>query len=288
MTKKGFLFFLGLIISVGAYSQEVKNYIAKDSLHKDLPQKAPLQLPSEGGEGIDASLIDFKSLGSAAADAATLKPKGESVVSAPTMNSGMVGGYNGRVMNFSSIVNVAGIKAYQKWDNLSLSGDLYLSKGLYNGIGVVNGVGFNFGVDYSLTNNVSIHAIGGITSFGYLGPQPNATGAYYGGFVSLLTNNHKWGLDVGARRVYNNFSGRWETIPIAMPYYNLNGAKIGIDVGGLLYGILDGAAEKAFNKSSMKSDAMRGPAIIAPPIDVTPHFAPIETPKWVEEQYNRK
>ena len=33
-------------------------------------------------------------------------------------------------------------------------------------------------------------------------------------------------------------TGKWETIPIVAPYFNIKGVTVGLDVGGILYGIL--------------------------------------------------
>lgn len=286
--KKSIVVLLFLTISCLAYSQEVKTSVVSDSLQ--IPTTLQSHSSSLNTDEIDPSLINFSpSAYLRFPSQAAINPDATKfTIKQPYLygwDGGMMTGFSQGTSNFSSVVNVSGINVLQYWGNLSMNGSVYLSKGLYNGIGMANGFGADLGIGYRLSDNVSLHAIGGIVSFGYLGPLSNATGAYYGGYVSLLTNNHKWGLDVGVRRVYNNFSGRWETIPITMPYYNLNGAKIGIDVGGLVYGIFSGAAKSSFKKSSVNSDARRGPAIIAPPIDVTPHFDPIETPNWVEKQY---
>ena len=50
-------------------------------------------------------------------------------------------------------------------------------------------------------------------------------------------------MEMGVQRYYNPLRGGWETVPIAAPYFKFNnGAKFGIDVGGLLYEIFRDAS----------------------------------------------
>lgn len=60
----------------------------------------------------------------------------------------------------------------------------------------------------------------------------------WGGYFSLKTENNKWGIDLGARQEYIPYMRRIDTTPIVMPYYNLQGQKLGLDFGGLLKSII--------------------------------------------------
>ena len=53
-----------------------------------------------------------------------------------------------------------------------------------------------------------------------------------------ITTDKKWGVDLGGKTEPNPYTGRLETTPIVMPYYNLNGQKLGFDFGGLLKSII--------------------------------------------------
>ena len=60
-----------------------------------------------------------------------------------------------------------------------------------------------------------------------------------------------FGMEMGVQRHYNPLRGGWETIPIAVPYFKFNnGAKFGLDVGGLLYEI--------FRDNSFKREIRNG------------------------------
>lgn len=59
-----------------------------------------------------------------------------------------------------------------------------------------------------------------------------------GGYLDWRFADH-WGVKVGAQSYRSIAYGRWETQPIAMPYYRTSsGAEIGIDVGGILYQVI--------------------------------------------------
>ncbi len=63
----------------------------------------------------------------------------------------------------------------------------------------------------------------------------------YGGYLGINFNDH-WGVDVGAQRSFESYNNRWATRPIVAPYYKMdNGAKIQVDVGGIVYGLLENA-----------------------------------------------
>lgn len=59
----------------------------------------------------------------------------------------------------------------------------------------------------------------------------------YGATMSLDMSD-RFGMEVGVQRYYDSMRGRWETVPILIPYYNFDKFKLSLDVGGLLYEIL--------------------------------------------------
>lgn len=197
--------------------------------------------------------------------------------------NGALIGNSSSFSNLTSFGNRASVTGIQNFGRLSLSASASLTKGMVNGVGVVNTLGGSGSLGYYINDNISLTGFGGMYAHGLLGPAPNINTYYYGGLVNLKTNNGKWGMDLGAQRVLNPMTGRWETIPIAMPYYNLNGQKLGIDVGGLLYSLFRSASESV-NESSMKFDDSRGPAIIMPDINTMPKFGPPDVPKYYREQ----
>ena len=114
-------------------------------------------------------------------------------------------------------------------DNWLLAGGAGLQKygGMYNTFSL------NGSATYLINKNISATAFGNYESPSFL-TQGNLGASYeYGGYMSFETNNHKWGMDVGARHGFNPWNGQHYTIPIARPYYKIGKNKIGIDFGGL-------------------------------------------------------
>ena len=163
----------------------------------------------------------------------------------------------------------------QQWGNFYLSGNLLLSKSYISGFGFTNGAGLGLQLNYHINDNISISGFGCVQQTGFMGPAPNIRNYYYGGFVSVNTNNGKWGMDVGMRRYYNAATGQWTNVPIVMPYYNLNGHKLGIDFGGLLMNVFQGM-DKALNPNNYRP--RRGGEIIMPEVMKNKGFGPPEIP----------
>ena len=59
----------------------------------------------------------------------------------------------------------------------------------------------------------------------------------YGATMSL-DMSERFGMEVGGQRYYDAYRGRWETVPVVIPYYNFDKFKLSLDVGGILYEIL--------------------------------------------------
>ena len=53
-----------------------------------------------------------------------------------------------------------------------------------------------------------------------------------------LDMSERFGMEVGVQRYYDAYRGRWETVPVVIPYYNFDKFKLSLDVGGILYEIL--------------------------------------------------
>ncbi|WP_418698936.1 hypothetical protein [Bacteroides sp.] len=77
----------------------------------------------------------------------------------------------------------------------------------------------------------------------------------YGATMSLDMSS-RFGVEIGVQRYYDSMRGRWETVPIVIPYYNFDKFKLGLDVGGLLYEIF---------RDAVYGDRWRGGPTIAPP-----------------------
>ena len=60
----------------------------------------------------------------------------------------------------------------------------------------------------------------------------------YGGTLGWRASDN-FSLDVGARRIYDPYTGKWRTLPVVQPTFSLFGAPISFDAGPLIYQVLD-------------------------------------------------
>ncbi len=160
----------------------------------------------------------------------------------------LAGWHNGGVVAFGSMQNMpglmgiesGGLQMVQSFGNLTVGLGGSASKyGYFNGLrsnyGLHGSVQWRFNDVLSLRVFGSYYTNNAFTSAataGYMG-----TDSY--GAVLRIDASDNWGVDLGARRVYNSMSGRWETVPVARPYLKINGREaISIDAGGLLHEFL--------------------------------------------------
>ena len=84
----------------------------------------------------------------------------------------------------------------------------------------------------------------------------------YGASMSLDMSD-SFGMEVGVQRYYDSMRGRWETVPMVIPYFNVNKMKLGLDVGGILYEIL---RSTVFDKKDWGGGPTIGPPRFSVPI----------------------
>lgn len=60
----------------------------------------------------------------------------------------------------------------------------------------------------------------------------------YGGTLGWQASEH-FALDVGARRIYDPYTGTWRTLPVIQPTFTLLGAPISFDAGPLILQVLN-------------------------------------------------
>lgn len=279
------LLFTALAVTVAAscMAQEVNSGVPKDSIADRATQ--PVAAQTTETTLLAPITTDFRTpLPSPDADRPGVQAQAYDVTRAITRpyiakwDTGGIIGYNGMYSEMYGFGTHAGAVLTQGWgDRWTLNVNMELSKDMMDGVGVTNGLGTDMQLEYRLGRNASLTAIGGISNYGWMGPAMNQTTAYYGGYLTLNTNNDKWAVDLGVRQVYNSMTGQWEMVPIVMPYYKLGGAKLGIDFGGLIRSAFDSASESVVNMQP-SSRHYRGPAIIAPPIDMKPKKLSTEVP----------
>lgn len=86
---------------------------------------------------------------------------------------------------------------------------------------------------YRPTDKLSFRAFGSYAPTSPYGLHMSS----FGGTIGYEFNDN-WGMEVGVERIYDPMRNKWDTRPVAIPYYKFNKAKIGIDVGGILYEII--------------------------------------------------
>ena len=64
--------------------------------------------------------------------------------------------------------------------------------------------------------------------------MPFLGSASYGGTLGWRASDN-FSLDVGARRLYDPYTGQWRTLPVVQPTFNLLDAPISFDAGPLIY-----------------------------------------------------
>lgn len=95
---------------------------------------------------------------------------------------------------------------------------------------------------FRLNDQLSLNAFGQYyfnQKFHSVAVMPFLGSSSYGGTLGWRASDN-FSLDVGARRIYDPYTGRWLTMPIVQPTINLFGAPISFDAGPLLYQLLDG------------------------------------------------
>lgn len=118
----------------------------------------------------------------------------------------------------------AGVTSVHRFDDRwTLTGGAMLQKtSVYYNTALVSGM-----LTYQLSDQASLNAFGVYQTPSFLSKY-HVPGQYqFGGFLTLQTANKKWGIDLGERTEPNPFTGRLDTTPIVMPYYNLQGQKLG-------------------------------------------------------------
>lgn len=192
-------------------------------------------------------------------------------VSGNTMLAGWDGGAVGAFGSMQYMpglmgIEEGGLQVVQNVDNVTFGVGATVSKYAYFG-GMNRNFGLHGSVQWRLSDVLSVRAFGSYYGkSAFVSPAVNGyMGADSYGAALRVDASEKWGMDVGVRRVYNVMSGRWETVPIARPFFKIGGKEaFGVDVGGILHSILR-------SKISGRGNPTMGPPIPmgAPP--VRPH-----------------
>lgn len=137
--------------------------------------------------------------------------------------------------------------------------------------------------DYGVYGNASFRLNDRLTlnAFGqyYINQQYHSIAAMpllgsssYGGTLGWKASD-KFSLDVGARRLYDPYTGRWRTLPVVQPTFNLLGAPISFDAGPLIYQLLDGLFNSGKNRRDWGDPRFR-PVTVPSAVMSQPGFNP--------------
>lgn len=95
-------------------------------------------------------------------------------------------------------------------------------------------VGQTFGTSgalfYQASDRLAFRVFGGYA----MGRAYGLKSSHYGATMRI-DMSERFSLEMGVQRYYNQMTGRWETVPVAIPSYKFNKMTLGLDVGGLLY-----------------------------------------------------
>ncbi len=117
-----------------------------------------------------------------------------------------------------------------------LTGSKYhFDRNAWNDYGVFGNASFR------LNDRLSLNAFGQYyvnQRYHSIAAMPFLGSSSYGGTLGWRASDN-FSLDVGARRIYDPYTGRWRTQPVVQPTINLFGAPISFDAGPLIYQLLD-------------------------------------------------
>ena len=94
---------------------------------------------------------------------------------------------------------------------------------------------------FRLNDRLSLNAFGQYyvnQQFHSVAAMPFLGSSSYGGTLGWRASD-SFSLDMGARRIYDPYTGRWRTLPVVQPTFSLFGAPISFDAGPLIYQALE-------------------------------------------------
>ena len=111
----------------------------------------------------------------------------------------------------------------------------YFDNNAWNDYGVFGNASFR------LNDRLSLNAFGQYyvnQQFHSVAAMPFLGSSSYGGTLGWRASD-SFSLDVGARRIYDPYTGQWRTLPVVQPTFSLFGAPISFDAGPLIYQALE-------------------------------------------------
>lgn len=150
-----------------------------------------------------------------------------------------------------------------------LTGSKYhFDRNAWNDYGVFGNASFK------LNNRLSLNAFGQYyinQQYHSVAAMPFLAGSSYGGTLGWRASDN-FSLDVGARCIYDPYTGTWRTLPVVQPTFNLLGAPISVDAGPFLLQLLDNIL--GGNNNRDWGDAKYRPVTVPDAIRNQPGFNP--------------
>ena len=103
---------------------------------------------------------------------------------------------------------------------------------------------------FRLNDRLSLNAFGQYyvnQQYHSVAAMPFLGSSSYGGTLGWRASDN-FSLDVGARRIYDPYTGQWRTLPVVQPTINLFGAPISFDAGPLIYQVLEYMFGNGYNR----------------------------------------
>ncbi len=128
---------------------------------------------------------------------------------------------------------------------------------------------------FRINDRLSLNAFGQYyvnQRFHSVAAMPFLGSSSYGGTLGWKASDN-FSLDVGARRIYDPYTGRWRTLPVVQPTFNLLGAPISFDAGPWIYQLLDGLLNGG-KKSQDWGDPRYRPVSVPNAVTSQPGFNP--------------
>ena len=159
-------------------------------------------------------------------------------------------------------------------DRLQLTAGLTASKyhfdrNAWNDYGVFGNASFR------LNDRLSLNAFGQYyvnQQFHSVAAMPFLGSSSYGGTLGWRASEN-FSLDVGARRIFDPYTGTWRTLPVVQPTINIFGAPISFDAGPFIYQLLDYMFGSGKNKRDWDDPRYR-PVTIPNAVSSQPGFNP--------------
>lgn len=145
----------------------------------------------------------------------------------------------------------------------------HFDRSAWNDYGVFGNASFR------LNDRLSLNAFGQYyvnQQFHSVAAMPFLGSSSYGGTLGWRASDN-FSLDVGARRIYDPYTGQWRTLPVVQPTFNLFGAPISFDAGPLIYQVLDYMFGSGKSKRDWDDPRYR-PVNIPNPVSSQPGFNP--------------